>query len=571
MSQVDRLAAMLAKLQKDVRDLQRAPQLHNSSLEGTLPMYDPANGRPIGAIGVLPDGSFGVGVYTGPVPPRPTKPVLAPVPGGLSVTWDGRFLDPASGAEVACPMDFTRVEVHLYKTAGGYDPVYSPMTTIESPRGGQVNAVPLIAGTTFYCVLVARNTSGGASAPSDEASAVAASFVSDAELAKIQTDLSANQTALTQANKDIQKAFTSADNAASAASIAQGTADSATQKAGAAITAANGKNKIFFASSAPTASAVGDTWFNSAEDNKPYTWDGSNWVPKVLGNQALGNIDAAKIATGYLAAARIEVGSLSGDKITANSIGADRIVANSITSDQIAANSIVGDDIRARTLGADRIQAGAITGYEIKANEITAQHITSDAITSKTITAGMFRTDYYGNDRIEIINEVQYDQYLGQYRNLRDTVRWLRGSDNALVGEIRGYMGDIGAYGLHLNSHMELGNTQSVIYQVGKRKAKNGPPNNVRVRANHVQVTVDANGQAYVGFDSAMTEAPTFVVCNVSTATASNETVVARPGSYSGNGFYVDLRILSGDSTRNGRAPGSGSTFWLSYYAEIVI
>lgn len=43
-------------------------------------------------------------------------------------------------------------------------------------------------------------------------------------------------------------------------------------------TALDGKNSIFRATSAPTATATGDLWLDSDDGDKPYRWDGSSWV-----------------------------------------------------------------------------------------------------------------------------------------------------------------------------------------------------------------------------------------------------------------------------------------------------
>ena len=42
--------------------------------------------------------------------------------------------------------------------------------------------------------------------------------------------------------------------------------------------ALDSKNTIFRATSAPTATAVGDLWLDSDDGDKPYRWDGSSWV-----------------------------------------------------------------------------------------------------------------------------------------------------------------------------------------------------------------------------------------------------------------------------------------------------
>jgi len=48
--------------------------------------------------------------------------------------------------------------------------------------------------------------------------------------------------------------------------------------AAAAQSTADGKIVSFFQTSAPTADGVGDIWFDTDDDNKPYRWSGSAWV-----------------------------------------------------------------------------------------------------------------------------------------------------------------------------------------------------------------------------------------------------------------------------------------------------
>lgn len=94
------------------------------------------------------------------------------------------------------------------------------------------------------------------------------------------------QTAADTASADAAAAQSTADAAASAASSAQSTADAAASAAStaqsaadAAQTTADGKNKIFRQTTAPTSGMVaGDLWFDTDDGNKPYTYSGSAWA-----------------------------------------------------------------------------------------------------------------------------------------------------------------------------------------------------------------------------------------------------------------------------------------------------
>lgn len=62
MTAIDRLAKMLASMERRLRVLERAPQLGNSSFEGTIREYDD-DGQSRVMLGLMPDGSHGLAAY----------------------------------------------------------------------------------------------------------------------------------------------------------------------------------------------------------------------------------------------------------------------------------------------------------------------------------------------------------------------------------------------------------------------------------------------------------------------------------------------------------------------------
>lgn len=200
------------------------------------------------------------------------------------------------------------------------------------------------------------------------------------------------------------------DTAIAAASSAAAAASAA---ATAAQTTADGKNKVFRQTSAPTASAVGDLWFDTDDDNRIYRWDGSSWVANNLGNNAIAslsankltagtidasvitvsNINAGNISTGTLNADRIASASITGTKIAAGTITASNIATGTITASQIAASTITGSLIAAATITASNIAANTITASQIAAGTITATQIAAGTITATQIAAGSITTD----------------------------------------------------------------------------------------------------------------------------------------------------------------------------------
>lgn len=91
----------------------------------------------------------------------------------------------------------------------------------------------------------------------------------------------------------ISTASSNASTALANAGIAQNTANSAT-------TIANGKNKTYYATSAPTSGLVsGDLWFDTGNGYKMYRYDGSSWVPASFGSSAIasGGVAFSNIAS----------------------------------------------------------------------------------------------------------------------------------------------------------------------------------------------------------------------------------------------------------------------------------
>jgi len=72
-----------------------------------------------------------------------------------------------------------------------------------------------------------------------------------------------------------------------------------------ALATADGKVTSFFQTSAPTAEAVGDLWFDTDDNNKLYRWSGSAWVLST----------DARVTNGFDAS-----GNIAGNKVITNSI-----------------------------------------------------------------------------------------------------------------------------------------------------------------------------------------------------------------------------------------------------------
>jgi hypothetical protein len=153
------IAAEIAALKRDVAQVKKGQRYaHGGSIENSALLVNSGTGSLRAIVGVQADGTTAVNIVNGPPPPQPSAPVVASVLGGVTVAWDGTF----TGGTLM-PLDWARVEVHA-STSSSYTPTAATLQgTIETAQGATV-VVP--TDDSVYVVLLARNTSGTASAPS---------------------------------------------------------------------------------------------------------------------------------------------------------------------------------------------------------------------------------------------------------------------------------------------------------------------------------------------------------------------------------------------------------------------
>jgi hypothetical protein len=87
---------------------------------------------------------------------------------------------------------------------------------------------------------------------------------------------------------------------------------------------ADGKNTIYYSATQPTGAtfATDDTWFDTDDGYKIYTWNGTSWSGFELGNNAIASISATKITAGSLAANVIVTSAIDAGQISAGTINA---------------------------------------------------------------------------------------------------------------------------------------------------------------------------------------------------------------------------------------------------------
>ncbi|GAA2084416.1 hypothetical protein GCM10009759_03430 [Kitasatospora saccharophila] len=352
---LDDLARRIAALEAALPELSRASPLAYSSVDdGALTVT--AEGRLRAIIGQQPDGTTAVNVVNGPVPPAPSPPTAAPALGGVRTAWDGRFADGSPS-----PLDLARVEVHA---APAPDYVPSPatlVTTIDTPQGGIVT-VP--TSVPVWVALVARSTSGQASAPSGTATAAPAPVVAEEVLAGIVGELAL------------------ADGAVTAAKVAAGAIDAAAL-ADAAVTATKlGEAAVQAAALAPgavTGPAI-------AADSVTAREIAAGAV--TAAELAAGSVSTAKLAAGAVTAGELAAGAVTTPKLAAGAVTADQVAAGAIAAGKIAADAVTGREIKALSITGDRLAANTITADQIAAGAVTAAALSADAITGKTIKGG---------------------------------------------------------------------------------------------------------------------------------------------------------------------------------------
>lgn len=213
-------------------------------------------------------------------------------------------------------------------------------------------------------------------------------------------------------------AKTTADSALSKANTANSNASSALNKANAAQATADGKNTVFYQTTAPSTSGrkVNDIWFETDDGNKMYYWNGTEWTVRQFGTSAIANaaitnaliadatiqnakianLDAAKITTGYLSAARLKAGSITADKLVAKTLtSASGVFADAcILTANIKDLAVTGAKIADATIGTAKIANLAVTGAKIADATITNAKIAN-------LDAGKITSGYISADRIQ--------------------------------------------------------------------------------------------------------------------------------------------------------------------------
>lgn len=179
-----------------------------------------------------------------------------------------------------------------------------------------------------------------------------------------------------------------------------------------AIQSADGKTTNYYSPEPPYTKdgKTGDTWFDTDDDNKMYTWDGEKWVSMQFGFDAIKDkairttkigdnavtweqianlaVTAEKLADAAVTAEKIKDAAINGTKIEAAAIETAHIQNGAINTACIANAAITGALIENGSIGNAHITNGAISSAKIQNGAITNSLIENAAITTAKIKDG---------------------------------------------------------------------------------------------------------------------------------------------------------------------------------------
>lgn len=399
--------------------------------------YYDASGNPVLVVGAQEDGTFAVIAQNGSAPPAATDPTLVSGQMALTVHWSGGLVSTA-------PADFSHVEVHMSQSSG-FTPTSSTLQGIMQ-TGGNYPLAPLVAGDSYFVRLVSVNTSGISGPASGQAvgvpTGVSAGDIVDATITTAKlADAAVTSTKIadgavggdqiaTSSIDPTKVAFTAHDingvqtsllsSSPSSPNIGDLWMDSSNGNQlyrwdgsswvsvqdtaiAAAQSAADSKVKTFIQSTTPTASGVGDLWYDSANDNRLKRWDGSSWITVQLGTGAISSnaITAGLLASGAVDATALAAGAVTETAISAGAVGTNELAANAVTAGKIAAATITATQIAAGTITTSQIAAAAITASLLAADAVDASKIAAGAIIAGKIAAGAVGASEIAADSIQ--------------------------------------------------------------------------------------------------------------------------------------------------------------------------
>ena len=185
-----------------------------------------------------------------------------------------------------------------------------------------------------------------------------------------------------------------------------------------AIQSADGKTTNYYSPEPPYTKdgKIGDTWFDTDDDNKMYTWDGEKWVSMQFGFDAIKDkairttkigdnaVTWEQIANLAVTAEKLADAAVTAEKIKDKVIAAEKLVDGCVTAEKIKDKVITATKIVDGCITADQIKDAAINGTKIEAAAIGTTHIQNGAIDNAKIANGAIDNAKIGTAAIDTVN-----------------------------------------------------------------------------------------------------------------------------------------------------------------------
>lgn len=177
---------------------------------------------------------------------------------------------------------------------------------------------------------------------------------------------------------------------------------------------ANGKNSVFYSTSAPSTSGKkeNDIWFDTDDGHKMYKFSNGSWVATQFGTNAIvtNAITTDKITSSAITAGKIATGAVTTDKLYALSVTSDKVAANAITAGKIATDAVLANNIKAGAITTDKISAKSINSSKLNVEELfVGNNAFINSLKAVEIDASNITTGKISNDRIDINGLVSFE------------------------------------------------------------------------------------------------------------------------------------------------------------------
>lgn len=325
-----RLAAVLDRMQRDIRDLQIAPQLQNSSVE--VPAADA--------------GAEGGGTVTVTLPEMVGKATGAQ---RVAAQVEADLAEARTEIDAAIAERDERIAEAIQKGTDAATVAGTAASTASAAQEKADQALSAASGAEQKA-LEAAGLAGSKGEVIYQVSAPTGSRANPANLWIRTTDnkphtydpaqskwVAVESKVATDAAAAAAAAATAASDAMTRANEAHTLAGQAAENAQTALSSANGKNKVMRSTAAPSGqgTAEGDLWWRFADNTwrrvvGQWLWSGSSWIPAGLGHEVISSVDVGTLTVaGQATLAQAVIDVLWAQVVNARKITADMVLIGS--------------------------------------------------------------------------------------------------------------------------------------------------------------------------------------------------------------------------------------------------